>query len=58
MRHGIFFGRLVLGDIKKACQPANIFGININGIGNLAAMATTLALKIHLDLDSQIIIWL
>ena len=56
MRDGVFFDRFFLGNIKEARQSANIFGIEVNGIGYLAAMTAALALEIHLGLDAQIII--
>lgn len=56
MRDCVFVGCFSYGDAEMARQSSNIFGVNVNGIGNLAAYATALALKIQLNLNSQIII--
>jgi hypothetical protein len=39
----VFFYHFFFRNIKKACQSANIFGIDINGISYPAAMAAALA---------------
>ncbi len=42
--------------MEMACQPPNIFRIDINRIGCLAAYSTALALKVKLGPNAHIII--
>lgn len=56
MRNSIFFNYLFWRNIKMARQSSNIFRINIDWIGYLAANAASLALKVQLDLNAHIII--
>lgn len=56
MRDGVFVGCFSYGDTEMARQSSNILRVNVDGIGNPAAYAAALALKIELNLNSQIIV--
>jgi len=56
VRNGILFRGFFHRDTKMARQPSNVLRINIDRISYLTAYSASLALKVQLNLNSQIII--